>query len=413
MRISNKGVVKIKSLGVLFISMLLALVFFTVIMPNSFQALTVLSMLGCAFLSLFYISKSDISNKFLIFLYLSSCVTLIYLTIGLINSAPVEAVPQVLYIYIVSPFLWFLILTVLIVSLGEKKIISFFIPIAWLCCFSTLIFFYLFERYGASSVYFFIENANLNTNDGYSGATMHVYGSLIFIVGGFFSTPEAIKNKILMVFTLIILALVAIASGRTALIISMFIGFFVFLFFSSGGVSLKVRMGFLVLFLLVVIVVIYVASTFRGIEISYVMDVTIDKVSSGGGSLRSVQADKLIESFSDSYGLGVGHGVGLDYIRNNMFPWRYETIWQATLHRVGILGALVYFLPFAFYMGSTFLKFFKQGLTVPERFFLGGFVCVFAASNTNPYIEGFTFQWMYILPVLALLLRNKKLDFYK
>lgn len=413
MQILNVDTVRRKPIGIFFFGMLVALVFFTVIMPNSFQVATAIVMFGSAFVCLFYISKTDISSRFLIFLYLSFCVTLLYLVVGVMNLAPNKAVLQVFYIYMVSPFLWFVILTFLIVHFGDKKIINFFIPIAWVCCFSCFVFFYLFEKYGSKSVSLFIENANLNTKDGYSGATMHVYGSLVFLAGGFFSAPEVIKNKILMVLTLIILSIAAVTSGRTALIVSIFIGLFVFLFFSSGSNSIKVKIGFVFSLLLVVITVIYISSFFRGIDFFYVMNVVTDKVFSGGGIERTVQTEKLIESFSNSYGLGVGHGVGIDYIRNPDFPWRYETIWIATLHRVGFLGALIYFMPFAVYLVLTFFKLFKCGLNLSERFFLGAFLCAFAASNTNPYLEGVTFQWMYVFPVLAFFLRNRELGFYK
>lgn len=404
----SKGSINRKPVGIFFVCMLLVLALFTVILPNSVQIATAVAMIFCAFISFFYIEKTDVSAKYSLFIYLNVFVTLIYLFVGVTNSAPNEAVRQVFIIYIISPVLWFLILTVLLTRFGEKKLISFFIPMAWLCCFSVLIFFYLYENYGASSVSLFKENANINTNDGFSGANMHVYGSLIFISGGFFAAPDVVKNKLIMMFTLAVLVFAAITSGRTALIISLFIGFFVFLSFSSSSsISFKARLGVMISLMLGVFLVIYVGSVFRNIDIHIIMDIVTDKISSGGGTERSIQSKKLVESFFDNYGIGVGHGIGVDYIRSYSFPWRYETVWWATLHRVGIVGSTIYLMPFVFYLVATFLKFIKKGLSSSERFLLGGFLCAFAASNTNPYLEGVPFQWMYILPVLALLIRSK------
>lgn len=400
-----------KSFGFISMGVFCILTFFTVIMPNSFQVATAVTMVVSALASTLYVSMSDISIKFFLFMLLNISLTLLYLLVGIINLAPEEAVKQVIIIYIISPILWFFILTALLTRLNEKSIISSFIIVAWLCCFSVFIFFYLFEKFGASAVSFFIENPNIDTSEGYSGATMHVYGSLIFIVGGFFAAPEVIRHKAVMFSTLVLLALTAITSGRTALIISIFLGLLIFLFFSSHkAISRKYKVALSLLILVATAFVIYLVSEFRGLDISYLMNAIIDKLSSGGGSERANQAQELIHSAFDSYGLGRGHGIGVDYIRSEDFPWRYENLWWATLHRVGVLGSIIYVAPFLYYMFSTLAISINRGLSSFEKFLFGGFICVFVASNTNPYLEGVAFQWMYMLPVLALLIRDKKYE---
>jgi hypothetical protein len=37
-----------------------------------------------------------------------------------------------------------------------------------------------------------------------------------------------------------------------------------------------------------------------------------------------------------------------------------------------------------------------------------GFVCAFLGTNTNPYIEAFVFQWMYVIPLVALAIEYPK-----
>jgi hypothetical protein len=31
-----------------------------------------------------------------------------------------------------------------------------------------------------------------------------------------------------------------------------------------------------------------------------------------------------------------------------------------------------------------------------------GFLCAFLGTNTNPYIEAFSLQWMYVIPLVAM-----------
>jgi hypothetical protein len=121
---------------------------------------------------------------------------------------------------------------------------------------------------------------------------------------------------------------------------------------------------------------------------------------SGGGEARSVQASALWTGIIEAHGVGAGHGVGVPYVRSDQYPWRYELVWVATIFRVGLVGAIVYFLPFAFYIAAAVRSGLHRSLTMEDRFLLGGFLCAFVASGTNPYIESFAFQWMYILPIV-------------
>lgn len=381
---------------------------FNIVLPNSIQLLSAASIVVCAMYSLLLISPQDISRKYLFFIYLSSIATILYLLIGVLKSAPNEAIKQVLIIYIVSPILWFIVLTATIKYISRESLIKYLLIVTWCCCFSVLVFFYLFENYGPESVSLFKENANINTREGFSGANMHVYGSLIFLTGAFFSTPEAIKNKLILILTLSFLTLAAITSGRTALILSVIIGILVYLIIPMKSfTSLKKKIRDVSVILVVFSIVFYVAIVIRGINISYITELMLDKIYSGGGSERAYQSELLLESFFNNYTLGVGHGIGVEYIRSYSFPWRYETVWYATLHRVGILGTLVYLLPFIWYILSFFNKIKNNTLNPFDKFMFGGFICSLIASNTNPYLEGFSFQWMYILPILATLQYDK------
>jgi len=77
-------------------------------------------------------------------------------------------------------------------------------------------------------------------------------------------------------------------------------------------------------------------------------------------------------------------------------------VWLATLYRVGILGTLIYALPFALYILAALRLAYRRRLPSRHKFLFSGLVCALLATNTNPYIEAFAFQWMYVIPLVAL-----------
>lgn len=387
---------------------ILSVALFCLILPNSFQVLSAVCLIFGAFLAVTYYKSLQFNRQYLFFIYLSVIITTLYLLVGVANQAPNLALIQVATIYIISPILWFLLLTLVLTYLGQDRLIKNLIWVTWICCISSFIFFYLFETFGADAVVLFKEDANIDTRDGYSGATLHVYGTLIFLGGAFFAAPDIIKNKLIMLTTLAVIALTAITSGRTALILSLLIGISIFLCLPSKDSStFKNRFITITILTISTFLVSYIATTLRNIDIYYIIEVSLNKISSGGGRARADQTQQLLESFFNNYALGSGHGVGVDLIRSDKFPWRYEAIWFATLHRVGILGTLIYLLPFIYYLTHVLRKITQKCLSINERFFLGGFISAFVASNTNPYLEGISFQWMYILPYLAFFFRRK------
>lgn len=345
-------------------------------------------------------------------MYLSILVTIAYMIVGTVNGAPDEAITQVIIIYIASPLLWFITLSAALRTIGEDNIIEILKPITLLCAASVGAFFFLFLHYGAESVYFLKENANVNTAEGYSGANMHVYGSLIFLTGAFFSATDKLKNVLFKIIMLGVLFICAITSGRSALILAAPLGLAIgFLLPEKKLRAVPAPKKTKLYAVLSIVVGVIIISAFLHIDLLLIIEMFFDELLSGGGSARSEQSIALIEGAAASYGLGAGHGIGVDYIRSYDYPWRYESIWLATLHRTGVIGAIIYSLPATIYIFGTLKKSINQGLSSSERFFFGGFICIFLASNTNPYIEAVPFQWMYILPVVAFFMRenNRKI----
>jgi hypothetical protein len=392
----------------MFLGVTFALLLLAVVVPNSLQVTTAAAM-GLAFM--LALPGLRIGPGFRTLLALYACtviVTVVYMVVGGMHDAPQDAEIQVAAIYILSPLLWTIIADGLLRQLGTDRLIDWFAVLSLLCALSVALFFYLYLTRGAAAVTFFFEGANVNLNEGFAGATMHVYGSLIFLCGGFFGSPELIKNRLMRLALLAMLLVCALTSGRTALILAVPLGWFLGLLLSSRTTGRRqkspvfriVRYGLPML--IAVITALVLLQAYTQISLSTVLDAVSTKLASGGGSARVQMTHSLSAGILANDGLGSGHGVGVDFISDTVHPWRYELVWLATLYRVGIIGTLVYALPFLLYIVAVIRLAYDRRLPPRHKFMFCGFVCAFLGTNTNPYIEAFVFQWMYVIPLVAL-----------
>lgn len=381
--------------------------FLSVVVPNSLQLVTAVALGVCALSGIFVAEKSQRLMKILALYGLTLFVTFFYILVGVTRGAPLVATLQVITIYAVSPLLW------IFVAAGmHKKIQPFEIP-RWTAIFiilasaSVALFFYLFLIYGSDSVKFFIETANVNLEDGYVGATMSVYGSFIFLAGALIASPTVISNLPLRIFCLACILTVVFTSGRSVLILTLIVSSIIFIFFRRMGFqgrrSLGSELGFGAALLGCGLVYLYVAS----VDLGLILQLFTEELASGGGKERVEQSVALLNGVADTWGLGAGHGIGVDYVRSQDYPWRYELVWMATLYRVGLVGFIIYFMPAFFYFVKFFKLYLRRQLSKLDVFMFGGFFCAFMASNTNPYAEAFSFQWMYVIPVIFLMLKKE------
>lgn len=382
------------------------LVFTVIVIPNSLQVVSLVCMVLCFIAAVPTIRVNKQFIHILLFFLLSASTTELYILIGLAHGAPMESVQQNFFIYIVSPLLW------IIISLGIVQLVpklqSGFIIYTFAAIMSVALFFYLYLTFGSESVSFFIAESNVNLNDGYAGATMHVYGSFVFLAGGFFASPMIVANKYLRFLLLTLIVIVVVTSGRSAAILSIPVGFTLGMLLllrssdRSGSVGNYNIKGILLIIsgVVVFIFVAMVTISVTGIDPNVIFKDFTDKLAAGGGEARTQQAQAILEGVQKSFGLGVGHGIGVTYTRNDNFPWRYELIWLATILRVGVAGAIIYLLPFLIYIFSFFRYWMNRAVSDFDIFLFSGFFCALIASNTNPYIESFNFQWMYIFPVI-------------
>jgi hypothetical protein len=384
---------------------LIALLFNSVVFPNSFQIVNAALMIFFVVVIPFRIHIS-IDYRSIALIFASFAVTITYIFVGMANNAPDVALLQVVIIYMISPVLW---IVISFWVLKEFKQSTIFQLLAWLTicsCLTVAIYFYLVQNFGPVAVKVFNTAGNIEVNENYSAATMHVFGSLIFLGAGFYSAPSLILNPLLRYSVLISLALTAIASGRSAFILSLAIGVMIFTFTDrSGRLLLKIITGVIAITICLVIAT-WTMNAFLGVDVFAILQGHYEKISLGGGDERLLQNESLLNGINENSFLGSGHGVGVAHIRSDEMPWRYEAVLLATLFRVGIFGSLVYAIPFIMAL-FVFAKQFVLGrISDADRFFGGGLLAALISANTNPYIEGFTFQWMYFLPIVYFLSRQ-------
>jgi hypothetical protein len=390
----------------MFLGAAFVLLLFAVVVPNSLPVGTASAMVITFLFALPGIRFSASLRNLLALYACTVIVTIVYVIVGGMHGAPLVAMAEITAVYIVSPFTWMIITTGLYRQLGVERIVDWFVALSALCVVSVGLFFYLYLTRGASAVTFFIQSANVNLNEGFSGATMYVYGSLIFLCGGFFSSPELIKNKMLRFPLLALFLICALTSGRSALILSIPIGWILGWMLASRtvehvGKSAAARLiQYGVPSLVALVAALYLLQAYTQISISSVLDIVFNKVSSGGGAERAEMSRSLYEGIFDNGGLGAGHGVGVTYVSDPLHPWRYEVVWLATLYRVGIVGTVIYVLPFLMYAIGVIRLALARLLPARHKFMFCGFFCAFLATNTNPYIEAFALQWMYVIPLV-------------
>ena len=392
----------------------IVLMFLTMVVPNSIKPVSVSFL---ALTALIGWRLTDFTPAFMRVVWMhvaSSVVTLVFLLVGLLNGASNEALIQTLFIYIVSPAMWILVAGGVLAVMDADDLQGLMENNAILACARVALFFYLFLNFGPEGVSFFIEpeNANVNLQEGYAGATMHVYGTLIFLSSAMFAMLTAGRMDTKLLITLGMLVVAAVTSGRSALMLSIPIGLAAGAALRPGiygqvagtlawnlGKQIGIAVAAAVIFVILL-------TAFTEVDVLYIITGFWEELSGGGGSERTNQAGALFEGIITTFGIGAGHGVGVNYIRSERFPWRYEIVLLATIYRVGFVGAFIYAWPFIRYGWGVFEVWKRHRLTNFDVFLFTGCASAFIAAATNPYIEAYTFHWMYVLPLTIFLVRH-------
>lgn len=376
--------------------------FLALVIPNAFklQVLIILSVLSFYYL---LVKGTGISSRLLLIWLAVVGVTILYVLVGIHNGAPDEAANQVAVIYVISPLLWIISLRGALLSFGLAVIVKAMLFYTFLAISSQGFYYWAIS---AEKFPFLLDlmsgTPNLDYSNNRVAAVMFVFGAMTFLFAGIFAAPDVIRSKTIRLLAIVACVISAITSGRSAVILSLGIGWMIFIL-AMMRTSTSIHYRFLanvVFGLTSTVVASWALTSLYQIDAKLAVMDLIDKVTSGGGEGRKDYLPQLLGGAADDFFLGAGHGIGVEFIASGDFPWRYEVVGAATLYRVGIVGVLVYCLPFFIAIRNALRIHRGEGLTKYEVFLLGGLVASLVSANTNPYIEALVFQWMFVLPAV-------------
>ncbi|MCQ9638295.1 hypothetical protein MP478_02755 [Chryseobacterium sp. WG14] len=372
--------------------------FLLFVFPNSFRPVKLVLLL---LIFLVGLTKVQTIEKVIIFsVILSMIVTIIYLMVGIHQSLnPSEALSQVLIVYIFTPILWVVILNYCFEKFKVETIVKYLNIYMVLGAVSVFVAIWLFMNGKRQILELIIEDPNMTfTKKGIVEMKLFVYGSLIFFIPAFLQLEKVFKRKAIYFVVILTVVIAAIVSGRSALLLSVFVGLFFYVVTNSSVKLIR----YFIIGLLLTVVLIFILNSY-GVNVLNVLEGFYVKIFEGGDKARSEQTMALIKGVNNNI-FGAGHGVGVDYIRSKKFPWRYENVPVAIIYRVSIFGFLIYSIPFLY----SVYKYVSIKIKNPyDHYMLAGIVSMLIATFTNPYLESFEFNIFYVLPFIYFVKRDK------
>ncbi|MDZ4307435.1 hypothetical protein [Allopontixanthobacter sp.] len=380
--------------------------------PHAVQAFSALLFLALAFFAVIVmIREGDRQTLSLLIPWfgISVIVNGIYIAIGQNRGAPLEAALQSVAVFVAAPIFWLLIFLAVRRQFSEVAIFRLFEAIALMSALSVALFFYIFLTFGADAAKIFSSEPNVLVREGTVSATMHVYATLVFISSAMLSVPDIYRKGIWQLFMPLVLIVVALTSGRSALLVACAIGAVSGLvlrpFIISDRVAGAVKKPGLFLRALLfgtggLVLMALLASFLEMVDIGVVVEALAEKVLSGGGVERTTQYFSLLDGIAATNGFGAGHGIGVAYVRDFEYPWRYEIFALASIYRLGVFGFLLTFIPFAVYLGAFVRTAARRQLRPLDVFLFSGWLAIALASFTNPYPESFIYLGLLMGPVV-------------
>lgn len=375
--------------------LLLATFTITILFPNAFQVLS-FSLLVATNVILFLSGFIFTNNKLrLLWLVLS-----IFFVLWIwISAIPFDDKLELFVKYVVSPFLWINICDYVFKTFTKKLIVKYLFNYFMLCSI-TVILLYVLTSLGYENITgLFVSNVNIDQVTGL-GFVLHIYGSMIFFVTAFI--PILIlshRNSILKIVSIILVIIAIILSGRTALFLAMFLGVLTFLLKYKRNYQFSFKSVFFIFLTITAAYFVYLNIYEKFFEIDllqYFIDVHFSKVEESGGSVRTEQLSQILDAiYKNPFGEGF---ITLNIIRDLNRTYNYEMLTIITLMRFGVIVTLliVYSIKKILFYA---LSFRRSKNYFADIMFLG-FIGIVIASFTNPYLESFSFQWMFFAPLI-------------
>lgn len=325
-------------------------------------------------------------------------------------------------LYVVFPIVYALLIALIPKNIRSIKVAMNILFIGFISISLVMIIAYYLKKYDYNEI---LSDFGINVDLRTDVIRMRYHGisSLLFLFPLFFTYKLINKSDVsikrflvnIIAFTLSILAV--FMSGRRALLILFFFSIIIaFLFKKSIKSKLTIKKSNLKVFLIAITValslVIYNSNKILntvGATFSYVLDLTTTEFQKAEISERDKQIEPFLLNISKSPILGYGHGAAMEeIIRSEDKPWRYELSYLDLIFHTGIIGFILYCIAPLW----IFLSLFKIAMKHSEHRalafgLLNGFICVFIAFYSNPYLNAFDIQWVIYFPLLFIIIINK------
>lgn len=221
-------------------------------------------------------------------------------------------------------------------------------------------------------------------------------------------------SKLFLNVSIIISLIAVVSTARRALILNVFLGIVLTVFFTwrSKGINKSIfnRRLFKMLFwgVAFLAIALFFVQELGVLDFSLVYQKFLSAFSDQSGfsdastELRYEQFHLLIKSWLQKPLLGYGHGAVSDFIvRSEKTPWMYELSYVALLFQTGIIGLLLYMaiLFWPIYKGMQLLKHRNAESALFIIPSIVGCVCFLVANGTNPYLQSYDYMWALFFPV--------------
>ncbi|WP_282070215.1 O-antigen ligase family protein [Olleya namhaensis] len=364
--------------------------------------------------------KVDMSKSILILFINYIFLGVFFLVYGkIMGNAHENSLPYVTALYLVFPFVFFLLLNYIPKT---KKILKHIDVVFFLSAIgiAVVMFFAILEKKNQlpSFLLFLVEpvnNVDLRTVKDVVKINFNGISSLVFLFPYTFALFVLVENKNFKqnLTYLIVLALSGYAvfvSGRRALIIIFMFSIVATLLFKqlySFNIKFKIKKKFLYIGFIIFIGVlpfINYEKTLKSINstLSFALNINYHKDSSSSDSERTKQAKSFAKHIMRKPVLGYGHGASMEeLVRSKKKPWRYELSYLDIIYHSGMLGFIFYSLgPIWIILSLWNIIKRKKEYSVKAFAILIGFTSILISYTSNPYLNAFDIQWVIYFPLL-------------
>ena len=378
------------------------LLFLSILLPTTLSIVKIVLLLLLLFSCMFACKNAySLSRHMVLLILFYSAIGILWVLYGAIRGNPgYLSMSTVLIFY---PII-FGILSGLYKERLNEELYKLFIYSAWFLSVITLLiiidFIWLhFGLFDIATGLYDLDSVVVDNSSGYFKFTIPNISSLIFLIpflisAIFFRKPPK-KHYIL----LLLLCVLAILSGRRALMLTMFLAPVLAVVITSDRLSNnKIFCRFLLVFVLIgmAIYLFYIAYP----------DYFIDRVtnilnfdSNTSNLERKYQFDALMAGFYEHPLFGNGAGAAASYLRSDSQPWAYELSYIAFLFQFGLVGFFIYLMGILFIIYTLIRRVKFVGRNSMEFCFLSGFISFMIANATNPYLLKFDYMWLIFIPL--------------